>query len=94
MKILCIFLHYLYVSSDIFRNISCFFIGANNSRLPEDEVKIAEEKFNESKVLAEQAMINFLNSEVSYSLTLLLKYQCNRMIKFDICIGFVPVGTY
>lgn len=66
MKILCIFLHYLYVSSGIFRNISLFFIGANNSRLPEDEVKIAEEKFNESKVLAEQAMINFLNSEVSY----------------------------
>ncbi|KAK4470087.1 hypothetical protein MN116_005673, partial [Schistosoma mekongi] len=37
--------------------------SASNSRLPEDELKIAEEKFQESKLLAEQAMINFLNSE-------------------------------
>ncbi|CAH8557286.1 unnamed protein product [Schistosoma guineensis] len=45
--------------------------SANNSRLPEDEVKIAEEKFNESKVLAEQAMINFLNSETDHMQSLL-----------------------
>nr|AAW25789.1 SJCHGC01831 protein [Schistosoma japonicum] len=37
--------------------------SASNSRLPEDELKIAEEKFQESKLLAEPAMINFLNSE-------------------------------
>nr|QQY02567.1 SH3-domain GRB2-like endophilin B1 [Cryptocotyle lingua] len=34
------------------------------AKLPEDELKVAEEKFLESKVLAEQAMVNFLNSEV------------------------------
>ncbi|TPP56193.1 Endophilin-A [Fasciola gigantica] len=35
-----------------------------NAKLPEDELKIAEEKFQESKLLSERAMINFLNSEV------------------------------
>ncbi|KAG5452292.1 Endophilin-A3 [Clonorchis sinensis] len=38
--------------------------AAATAKLPEDELKIAEEKFIESKILAEQAMINFLNSEV------------------------------
>ncbi|CAH8858370.1 unnamed protein product [Trichobilharzia szidati] len=38
--------------------------SASNSRLPEDDLKVAEEKFQESKLLAEQAMINFLNSEI------------------------------
>ncbi|CAH8575545.1 unnamed protein product [Schistosoma rodhaini] len=45
--------------------------SANNSRLPEDELKVAEEKFQESKALAEQAMINFLNSETDQVQSLL-----------------------
>lgn len=34
------------------------------TKLSDEEMKIAEEKFLESKMLAEKAMINFLNSEV------------------------------
>lgn len=35
------------------------------AKVLEDEVKIAEDKFQESKVLAETAMANFLSSDVS-----------------------------
>ncbi|VDK89251.1 unnamed protein product [Dibothriocephalus latus] len=35
------------------------------AKVIEDEVKIAEEKFQESKELAETAMINFLSSDPS-----------------------------
>ncbi|KAL3315861.1 Endophilin-A3 [Cichlidogyrus casuarinus] len=34
--------------------------------IPQDEIRIAEEKFQESKLLAETAMVNFLNSEVEH----------------------------
>ncbi|CAL8101528.1 unnamed protein product [Calicophoron daubneyi] len=40
--------------------------AAANAKLPEEELKIAEEKFQESKILSEQAMQNFLNSEVEH----------------------------
>ncbi|KAF7260389.1 hypothetical protein EG68_02328 [Paragonimus skrjabini miyazakii] len=37
--------------------------AAATAKLPEEELKIAEEKFQESKILAESAMLNFLNCE-------------------------------
>lgn len=42
-----------------------FVIDPQAAKVLEDEVKIAEDKFQESKVLAETAMVNFLASDVS-----------------------------
>lgn len=35
------------------------------AKIQEDEIRAAEEKFDESKTMAESAMVNFLSSDVS-----------------------------
>ena len=48
-----------------FFSIAALVLDPQGAKLLEDEVKIAEDKFQESKVLAETAMANFLASDVS-----------------------------
>lgn len=56
-------------------------------KIPDEEVKQAVEKFEESKELAERSMFNFLENDVSLSCF----FVCCSISRWEMCVGLDKV---